>query len=95
MEPKFRGPEQDGLLPPRRIDWDFFETEWVGFYPSHTGRAARSTRLVAGLLYLQHTYQLSDETVVTLGVKNPNFQHFCGETFFQRRFPLDPSSVTR
>jgi len=115
MKPKSRGPEQDDLLRPRLtdmidmrhelvklaalIEWEFFETEWAGFFPSHTGRPATSPRLVAGLLYLQHTYRLSDEAVVARWVENPYFQHFCGETFFQHRFPhrfpLDPSSLTR
>jgi IS5 family transposase len=87
MKPKSRGPEQDDLLRPRLtemidmrhelvklaelIDWEFFETEWAGFFPSHTGRPATSPRLVAGLLYLQHTYRLSDEAVVARWVENP------------------------
>ena len=50
---------------------------------------------MAGLLYLQHAYRLSDEAVVARWVENPYYQHFCGETFFQHRFPLDPSSLTR
>ena len=100
MKPKSRGPKQDDLLRPRLtdmidmrhelvklaalIDWAFFETEWAGFFPSHTGRPATSPRLVAGLLYLQHAYGLSDEAVVARWVENPYYQHFCGETF------LDP-----
>ena len=36
------------------IDWGTFDREWVGFFPSHTGRPATPPRLVAGLLYLQH-----------------------------------------
>jgi IS5 family transposase len=111
MKPKSRGPEQDDLLRPRLtdmidmrhelvrlealIDWAFFEQEWAGFFPSHTGRPATSPRLVAGLLYLQHAYRLSDEAVVARWVENPYFQHFCGETFFQHRPPIDPSSLTR
>jgi IS5 family transposase len=77
------------------IDWVFFEQEWAGFFPSHTGRPATSPRLVAGLLYLQHAYGLSDEAVVARWVENPYYQHFCGETFFQHRPPIDPSSLTR
>lgn len=46
------------------IDWDVFEREWSGFFPSHTGRPATSPRLVAGLCYLQHAFALSDEAVV-------------------------------
>ena len=111
MRPKSRGPEQDDLLRPRLtelidmrhelvrlealIGWDFFDAEWAGFFPSHTGRPATSPRLVAGLLYLQHAYALSDEAVVARWAENPYWQHFCGETFFQHRPPIDPSSLTR
>jgi IS5 family transposase len=77
------------------IDWEVFEREWAGFFPSHKGRPATEPRLVAGLLYLQHAYRLSDEAVVARWVENPYYQHFTGETFFQHRPPIDPSSLTR
>jgi len=111
MKPHLRRDEQDDLLRPRLtdmidlrhelaklaalIDWEFFEREWAGFFPSGTGRPATSPRLVAGLLYLQHAYRLSDEAVVARWVENPYYQHFTGETFFQHRPPIDPSSLTR
>lgn len=111
MKAKCQKTEQDDLLRPRLtdmidmrhelvrlealIDWDFFEAEWAGFFPSHTGRPATSPRLVAGLMYLQHAHGLSDEAIVARWVENPYFQHFCGETFFQHRPPIDPSSLTR
>jgi IS5 family transposase len=103
--------EQDDLLRPRLvamidprhelvklaalINWEVFEREWAGFFPSGKGRPATSPRLVAGLLYLQHAYRLSDEAVVARWVENPCYQHFTGETFFQHRPPIDPSSLTR
>ena len=68
------------------IDWEFFEREWAGFFPSTTGRPATSPRLVAGLLYLQHAFRLSDEAVVARWVGNP---------YFQRRPPIDPTSLIR
>lgn len=46
------------------IDWGVFEREWAGHFPSSRGRPATSTRLIAGLLSLQHTFALSDEDVV-------------------------------
>jgi IS5 family transposase len=111
MKPRKPFPEQDDLLRARLvemidmrhelvrlaalIDWDVFEREWTGFFPSHTGRPATLTRLVAGLLYLQHAYSLSDEAVAARWAENPYWQHFCGETFFQHRLPLDPSSLSR
>ena len=111
MKAKPKGPEQDDLFRARLveiidmrhelvklaalIDWEFFEREWAGFFPSEAGRPATPSRLVAGLLYLQHAYKLSDEAVVARWVENPYYQHFCGETFFQHRPPIDPSSLTR
>jgi transposase, IS5 family len=111
MKARSRLPEQDDLLRPRLtdmidmrhelvklaalIDWQFFEREWAGFFPSDKGRPATPSRLVAGLLYLQHAFRLSDEAMVARWVENPYYQHFTGETFFQHRAPIDPSSLTR
>ena len=111
MKAKARVPEQDDLLRPRLtdmidmrhelvklaelIDWECFEREWAGFFPSDKGRPATPSRLVAGLLYLQHAFRLSDDAVVARWVENPYYQHFTGETFFQHRPPIDASSLTR
>ncbi|CAN1518459.1 Transposase, IS4-like [Paracoccaceae bacterium] len=111
MKPRSRPVEQDDLLRPRLIDmidprhelvklatlidWEVFDREWAGFFPSGKGRPATEPRLVAGLLYLQHAYRLSDEAVVARWVENPYYQHLTGETFFQHCLPIDPSSLTR
>jgi IS5 family transposase len=111
MKHRPRPPEQDDLLRPRLvdminqrhelvklaalIDWEVFEREWAGFFPSGKGRPATEPRLVAGLLYLQHAYRLSDEAVVARWVENPYYQHLTGEIFFQHKLPIDPSSLTR
>jgi IS5 family transposase len=111
MKHRSRAPEQADLLRPRLvdmidgrhelvrlaalIDWSFFEREWAGFFPSGEGRPATDPRLVAGLMYLQHAYGLSDDAVVARWVENPYFQHFTGETFFQHGAPIHPSSLSR
>jgi IS5 family transposase len=111
MKHRPRPLEQDDLLRPRLIDlidlrhelvklavlidWEVFDREWAGFFPSGKGRPATEPRLVAGLLYLQHAYRLSDEAVVAGWVENPYYQHLTGETFFQHQPPIDPSSLTR
>lgn len=111
MKPRKPPPEQDDLLRARLvemidmrhelvklaalIDWEVFEREWAGLFPSPAGRPATPTRLVAGLFYLQHAFRLSDEAVMARWAENPYWQHFCGETFFQHRLPIDPSSMTR
>jgi transposase, IS5 family len=63
--------------------------------PSAGGRPALSLRLMCGLLYLKHAYDLSDEALCERWLENPYWQFFCGEVFFQTRFPCDPSSLTR
>jgi transposase, IS5 family len=111
MKHRSRPAEQDDLLRPRLvdmidprhelvklaalIDWEVFEREWSGFFPSGKGRPATPPRLVAGLFYLQHAYRLSDEAVVARWVENPYYQHLTGEVFFQHKLPIDPSSLTR
>jgi IS5 family transposase len=111
MKHRPRSQEQEDLLRPRLvdmidgrhellklaalIDWEVFEWEWAGFFPSGKGRPAMEPRLVAGLLCLQHAYRLSDEAVVARWVENPYYQHFTGEAFFLHQPPIDPSSLTR
>lgn len=111
MKHRSRPAEQDDLLRPRLIDmidgrhelvrlaalidWSWFEREWAGFFLAGEGRPATHPRLVAGLLYLQHAYGLSDEAVLARWVENPYFQHFTGEVFFQHRSPIHPSSLSR
>lgn len=50
---------------------------------------------MAGLLYLQHAYDCSDEAIVNTWVENPYVQYFTGETYFQTEAPIDSSSLTR
>ena len=64
-------------------------------FVSRAGLPATSPRLIAGLLYLQHAFDLSDEEVVWQWVENPYWQVFTGETFLQTEPPIDPSSLTR
>ena len=103
MKAKHKGPERYDLFRARLveiidrrhalvklaalIDWEVFEREWAGFFPSEAGRPATPSRLVAGLLYLQHAYDLSDEAVVARWVETPYYQHFCGETFVRKTVP--------
>ena len=49
----------------------------------------------AALLYLKHTFALSDEDVVERWCENPYWQHFSGERYFRHDLPCDPSSLVR
>lgn len=77
------------------IDWAEIERTFAVSFTSGRGRPALAPRLVAGLLYLQHTFDASDEAVVNTWVENPYWQFLCGETYLQTELPIDPSSLTR
>jgi len=74
------------------IDWDGLEADLSHFYCEDTGRPGGSIRLMTGLCFLKDIKGLSDEEVCSVWCENPYFQHFCGETFFQHRFPVEPPS---
>ncbi|MEQ8653036.1 MAG: IS5 family transposase [Kiloniellales bacterium] len=78
-----------GLIP-----WSDLDAAFGRFYKP-VGRPAKPTRLMVGLHYLKHSYNLSDEETVARWVENPYWQYFCGLEFFQHRVPIDPSLMTR
>ncbi len=81
-----------------RLPWSALEQALSPRLPVTTGtggRPALPMRLIAGLLYLKHAYDLSDEAVCERWLENPYWQFFTGEVVFQTCLPCDPSSLTR
>lgn len=76
------------------IDWEAIDHLASASFASKRGRPAVRPRLIAGLLYLQHTYDLSDEEVVWTWIENCYWQFFTGETYLQKSPPINPSSLT-
>ena len=82
-----------GVMP-----WEAIEKAVSGVFPPAPvgpGRPALPIRLMAGLLYLKHAYNLSDEATCERWLENCYWQYFTGEVYFQTRLPCDPSSFTR
>jgi IS5 family transposase len=77
------------------MNWDEIERSFGAYFTSSRGRPALRPRLVAGLLYLQHANDASDEAVVATWLENPYWQYFTGEDYLQTELPIDPSSLTR
>jgi hypothetical protein len=59
------------------------------------GRPRLPIRLMASLLYLKHTYKLSDEELVERWAENVVWQHFNGMTFYEPRLPCDATQIGR
>ena len=76
------------------IAWEGFDRAFGRFYRER-GRPGKPTRLMAGLSYLKHVFDLSDEEAVRRWIENPYWQWFCGFEYFQHEPPCDPSSLTR
>jgi len=77
------------------IAWEEFETQFGALYHESQGRPGKPIRLMVGLTYLKHTYDLSDEEICARWVENPYWQYFCGFDYLQHQLPIDPSSLTR
>jgi transposase, IS5 family len=77
------------------IKWPEFDKAFGPLYSEDKGRPGKPTRLMVGLHYLKHTYNLSDEEVVLQWLENPYWQYFCGNEYFEHEYPIDASSMTR
>src|SRR3977135_3874122 len=53
------------------IDWEFFEREFGSLYVERRGGPGLPMRLLVGLHYLKHLYDVSDERVVAGFVETP------------------------
>jgi IS5 family transposase len=80
------------VLLANKIDWDYFEREFSGFY-SQVGRPSMPIRLMVGCLLLKRIYNLGDETLAGSWIMNPYMQYFCGRVNFEHKFPCDPSDL--
>jgi IS5 family transposase len=79
----------------KEIDWDFLDRRFSAVFQAGPGQPPLPTRLVAGLMILKHTHNLSDEVLCARWLENPYYQYFCGEEAFCHRLPFDRSSLTR
>ena len=86
----FINPQHELCLLAKEIDWDSLEKGFAPLY-GETGRPSIPVRTIVGLLLLKQIYNLGDETVMERYIDSPYFQHFCGEIYFQYKYPFDPS----
>jgi IS5 family transposase len=77
------------------INWQIFEEALGKYYAADVGRPGLPIRLLVGLHYLKHLYNLSDEIVVASWLENPYWQYFCGEEVFQHKLPCDPTTLVK
>ena len=79
----------------KAFDWDMFDKSFGKKFHPDNGRPGLSTRLMVGLHYIKHTYNLSDEAVLAGFLESPQWQYFCGLEYYTDKAPCDRSSLTR
>jgi transposase, IS5 family len=67
----------------------------VGAGRSHAGRPKLAIRLMASLLYLKHSFNLSDEELVVRWSENVLWQFFSGMDYYEHRLPCDATQIGR
>ena len=77
------------------FNWRKLERDWSGYFSERTGRTSESPRLIAGLSILSYLMKYSDEEVVEQFTQNLYYQFLCGEIYFTRERPCDPSCLSR
>ncbi len=67
----------------------------VGAGRSNAGRPKLSIRLMASLVYLKHSFNLSDEELVVRWSENILWQFFGGMAYYEHRLPCDATQIGR
>ena len=76
------------------IDWERIDRE-LDHHFATVGAASLPTRIMTGLMFLQHMHNLSDEALLDRWLESPYYQYFCGETFFQHKQPCHPTCLIK
>jgi IS5 family transposase len=85
-------------LPTKRVQGQdllgSFEVEFGGGV-SPAGRPRLPVRLMASLLYLKNSFNLSDEELVERWAENVQWQFFSGMDYYEPRLPCDATQIGR
>jgi IS5 family transposase len=78
-----------------KFDWFGTTLELKGVGISSAGRPRLPIRLMAALLYLKHSFDLSDEELVLRWSENVVWQYFSGLEYYTPRLPCDATQIGR
>lgn len=94
LAPKFKRKERAGQCVEAQDLWGPTQ-QLVGAGVSRAGRPKLPIRLLASLLYLKHSFNLSDEEVCSRWSENVLWQFFSGMDYYEHRLPCDPTQIGR
>ena len=94
LAPKFAHEDRAGVLA-LRVDMLGPNLALSGAGCSNAGRPKLALRLMASLVYLKHSFNLSDEELCERWSENVLWQFFSGQQFFEHRKPCDATQIGR
>jgi IS5 family transposase len=84
--------DQPLVLLADRIDWDGLASK-VEVQFSNEGRPGVPSRFMLGMLILKSVENLSDEELFARWPRDPYYQYFTGELYFQHQVPQERSGL--
>jgi transposase, IS5 family len=94
LAPKFAHADRAGVLA-LRVDMLGPTLALSGAGRSNAGRPKLALRLMASLIYLKHSFNLSDEELCERWSENVLWQFFSGQQFYEHRKPCDATQIGR
>ena len=94
LAPKFKRKDRAGQCVEGHDLWGPTQ-QLVGAGVSRAGRPRLPIRLLVSLLYLKHSFNLSDEEVCSRWSENVLWQFFSGMDYYEHRLPCDPTQIGR
>jgi IS5 family transposase len=76
------------------MPWEKLDELYGKYFARGSGRPAKDSRLVAGLLTVKLVKNLSDEDVVREFMESPYIQSFCGAEYFAVEDVINPSILS-
>jgi len=76
------------------MPWKKLDELYGKYFAKNSGRPAKDSRLIAGLLTVKLVKNLSDEEAVREFMESPYIQAFCGAEYFSVEDVLNPSVLS-
>lgn len=77
------------------LDWKIFDERFSPLFSPAKRRPPVSTRVIVAVLYIKHTFNLSDEESIARIQENLYWQYFCGREYFDSRPVCDSTTLVK
>lgn len=76
------------------LPWEKLDADYGSYFSADSGRPAKDSRLVCGLLIVKQLKNVSDEDAVNEFMESPYIQAFCGQEYFSVEDVINPGLLS-